>query len=91
VAFYDALAAHGDVRQVMGDKVLAEIAHHLVEVIRASVTIDWTRKESVRAGMRKRIKRLLREHGYPPEKAAEAADTVIQQAEQVCRERGMAA
>jgi hypothetical protein len=41
--------------------------------------------------MRKRIKRLLREHGYPPDKAAEAVDTVIQQAEQVCRGWGMAA
>ena len=86
LAFYDALAAHGDVREVMGDEVLAAIAHDLVDAIRASVTIDWTQKEAVRARMRTKIKRLLRKHGYPPDKQQAAVVTVIEQAEVVCRE-----
>jgi len=86
LAFYDALADHGGVREVMSDEVLAAIAHDLVEAIRRSVTIDWTQKEAVRADMRRKVKRLLRKHGYPPDKRAEAVLTVLEQAEQVCRD-----
>lgn len=70
----------------MGDEVLAAIAHDLVAAIRASVTIDWTQKEAVRARMRTKIKRLLRKHGYPPDKQQAAVVTIIEQAEVVCRE-----
>jgi len=86
LAFYDALADHGNVRDVMGDKILSDIAHDLVDAIRASVAIDWTQKESVRARMRTKIKRLLRKYGYPPDKREEAVTTVIEQAEQVCKD-----
>ena len=89
LAFYDALIDHGDVREVMGDEVLAAIAHDLVESIRRSVTIDWTKKESVRARMRSTIKRLLRRHGYPPDQTPAAVVTVIEQAEQVCKDWAM--
>ncbi len=91
MAFYDALVAHGGVKELMADKVLADIAHDLVKAIRESVTIDWTQKESVRAAMRSKVKRLLRKHGYPPDKREEAALTVIEQAEVLCREWGEAA
>jgi type I restriction enzyme, R subunit len=86
LAFYDALADHGDVREVMGDDILAKIAHELVETVRNSVSIDWTQKESVRAKMRTRIKRLLRKYGYPPDKQEAAVVTVIRQAEVVSRD-----
>ncbi|WP_346017163.1 DUF3387 domain-containing protein [Pseudenhygromyxa sp. WMMC2535] len=85
LAFYDALADHGNVKQVMSDDVLAEIAHDLVTVIRRSVTIDWTQKEAVRADMRRKVKRLLRKHGYPPDKREDAVETVIEQAERVAK------
>jgi len=91
MAFYDALVAHGGVKELMADKVLADIAHDLVKAIRESVTIDWTQKESVRAAMRSKVKRLLRKHGYPPDKREEAVVTVIEQAEVLCREWGEAA
>ena len=90
MAFYDALAAHEGVKEVMGDEVLSKIAHDLIEAIRASVTIDWTQKETVRARMRTKIKRLLRKHGYPPDKQDAAVYTIIEQAEQVCREWAVA-
>ncbi len=91
MAFYDALVDHGNVKELMGDDVLAAIAHDLVAAIRSSVTIDWTQKEAVRADMRRKVKRLLRRHGYPPDKQAAAVVTVIEQAEVVCREWGEAA
>ena len=45
---------------------------------------DWTLKENVRAKMRVLIKRILRKHGYPPDKQQQATVTVIQQAELLC-------
>lgn len=91
LAFYDALADHGGVREVMGDRVLATIAHELVAAIRASVTIDWTQKEAVRADMRRKVKRLLKQHGYPPDKQEKAVVVVIEQAERVCKDWARAA
>lgn len=41
--------------------------------------------------MRTSIKRLLRKHGYPPDKRQPAVDTVIEQAEEVCRDWAMGA
>ena len=86
LAFYDALVAHGGVQELMADQVLAAIAHDLVEAIRSSVTIDWTQKEAVRADMRRKVKKLLRKHGYPPDKQAEAVVTVLEQAETLCKD-----
>src|SRR5690606_189801 len=91
LAFYDALADHGNVRDVMGDALLSVIAHDLVHAIRQSVTIDWTQKESARANIRRRVKRLLRKHGYPPDKQDAAVLTGIEQAERVCRDWARAA
>lgn len=86
MAFYDALVDHGNVKELMSDEVLAAIATDLVAAIRQSVTLDWTQKEAVRADMRRKVKRLLRKHGYPPDKRAEALVTVIEQAEVVCKD-----
>jgi type I restriction enzyme, R subunit len=79
------------VKDVMGDNILSEIAHDLVEAIRSSVTIDWTQKEAVRARLRTKVKRLLRKHGYPPDKREDAVQTVIEQAETVCKDWAEAA
>ena len=67
---------------------LAAIVNDLVDAIRDSVSIDRSKKESVRAKMRSKIKRSLRKHGYPPDKQEAAVITVIDQAEVVCREWG---
>jgi type I restriction enzyme R subunit len=91
MAFYDALVDHGNVKELMDDEVLATIARDLVEAIRSSVTTDWTAKEAVRADMRRKVRRLLRKHGYPPDKQADAVVTVIEQAEAVCRDWASAA
>ncbi len=66
LAFYDALADHENVKDLMSDKVLAAIAYDLVKAIRSSDTIDWTQKKAVRVNMRRKVKRILFKHGYPP-------------------------
>jgi type I restriction enzyme, R subunit len=65
----------------MGNEELAFIAHELVKAVRENVTIDWTVKRSARARIRIIVKRILRQHGYPPDLQAEATQTVLQQAE----------
>lgn len=81
VAFYDALHIDESAESVLGDASLRMIAQELVESVRKNVTIDWTRKESVRAKLRVIVKRILRKHGYPPGKQDEATRTVLEQAE----------
>lgn len=71
-AFYDALGANDSAVAVLGDQVLAKIARELTQIIRDSVTIDWTVKETVRARLRTLVRRKLRQHGYPPDKAERA-------------------
>lgn len=50
-----------------------------------------TQKETVRADLRRKVKRLLRKHGYPPDKREAAVLTVIEQAERVAKDWAMAA
>jgi len=52
----------------------------LVETVRKNVTIDWTLRENVRAQLRVLVKRILRKHGYPPDKQEKATQTVLEQA-----------
>ena len=86
LAFYDALETNDSAVKVLGDETLKTIAIELVDSIRGSVTIDWTLKESVRAKLRLGVKRILRKHGYPPDKQAKAAETVLEQAEVLCKD-----
>jgi type I restriction enzyme, R subunit len=73
--------------QVLGDETPKIIARELVDMVRRNVTIDWTAKESVRAKPRVMVKRILRKHGYPPDKQEGATQTVLQQAELICAQR----
>jgi type I restriction enzyme R subunit len=81
LAFYDALGTNDSAVAVLGDAVLTQIARDLTTQIRGSVTIDWTAKEAVRAKLRVLVRRQLRKHGYPPDKAERAVETVLKQAE----------
>ena len=86
VAFYDALEVNDSAVAVLGDETLRIIAQELVRAVRASVTIDCTVRENVRAQMRVMIKRILRRYGYPPDKQARATELVLEQAETLCRD-----
>lgn len=80
MAFYDALETNDSAVKVLGDDTLRDIARELVLTIRNNVTIDWTMRENVRAKLRVMVKRLLRKHGYPPDKQEKATKTVLEQA-----------
>ncbi|MGA1036078.1 MAG: type I restriction endonuclease subunit R, partial [Ilumatobacteraceae bacterium] len=81
VAFYDAIVQNDSAVLQLGDETLKKIAHELVTAVRESATIDWNLKDSARAAMRAKIKRLLTRYDYPPDKEETAIDLVIQQAE----------
>ena len=84
-AFFDALGNDPDVKELMQDETLVEIAKELVEVVNNNMTIDWDIKKSARAHMRIEIKKLLIKYNYPPIKRDSAVDTVIKQAELKCK------
>ncbi len=86
LAFYDALAANESAVRAMGDDKLRVIAAELVTKVRGSVTIDWTLRESARAGIRIAVKRILNKYGYPPDLQDQAVQTVLLQAETLCKD-----
>jgi len=90
LAFYDALETNDSAVQVLGDDTLRAIARELVEMVRHNVTIDWTLRENVRAHLRVLVKRILRKHGYPPDKQEQATQTVLEQAALLSAEWAMA-
>ena len=81
LAFYDALSKPQAVKDVYTNDELVAMTRELAEAMRKNATIDWQKKESARAGMRRAIKRLLHKYKYPPEGAEEAMDTVMAQCE----------
>jgi type I restriction enzyme R subunit len=90
LAFYDALETNDSAVKVLGDETLRAIARELVETVRNNVTIDWTLRENVRAHLRVLVKRILRKHGYPPDKQEKATQTVLEQAALLCAEWAVA-
>ncbi len=81
-SFYDALTKPQAVQDFYSNEQLIAMTKELTEALRKNRTIDWQKKESARAGMRKMIKRLLKKYHYPPEEAANALEIVIHQCEQ---------
>ncbi len=81
LAFYDALETNDSAVKVLGEPTLRDIARELAGTVRQNVTIDWTVRENVRAQLRVLVKRILRKHGYPPDKQEKATQTVLEQAE----------
>ena len=80
VAFYDALETNDSAVKVLGEPTLTMIARELVATVRKNVAIDWTVRENVRAQLRVLVKRVLRKHGYPPDKQDQATRVVLEQA-----------
>ena len=86
IAFYDALEVNDSAVKVLGDETLWIIARELVRAVRDNLTIDWTLRENVQAQLRVIIKRILRRHGYPPDRQARATELVLEQAEALSRD-----
>ncbi|GAB3757288.1 type I restriction endonuclease subunit R [Ramlibacter monticola] len=81
LAFYDALATNEAAVRDLGDETLKKIAIELTQNLRKSVTVDWAKRETVRAKLRVMVKTLLRRYKYPPDRQEEATETVLRQAE----------
>ncbi len=84
-AFFDALGNDPEVKELMKDEILVQIAKELVETVNKNMTIDWDIRKSARARMRIEIKKLLIKYDYPPNKSEQAVQTVIKQAELKCK------
>ena len=81
LAFYDALANNESAVRELGDVTLKKIAVEVTEKLRASTTVDWQVRDSIRAKLRNLVRRLLRKYKYPPDDQKEAIELVMKQAE----------
>jgi type I restriction enzyme R subunit len=79
-AFYDALAENGSAKQVMKSDTLRLMARELAEMVKRMPKLDWTQRESVRADLRRSVRRLLAKYGYPPDLSEDATQLVLKQA-----------
>jgi type I restriction enzyme R subunit len=80
-AFYDALAENGSAKEIMKSDTLRLMARELAETVRRMPKLDWTQRESVRADLRRNVRRLLAKYGYPPDLSEDATQLVLKQAE----------
>ena len=86
LAFYDALANNEASVRELGDDILRTIAFELTESLRKNISVDWEKRDSVRAKLRLLVKRILRKYKYPPDQQEEAINLVLQQAESLSAE-----
>jgi type I restriction enzyme R subunit len=80
-AFYDALAQNGSAKEIMKSDQLRLMARELTEMVKKMPRLDWSQRESVRADLRRKVRRLLAMYGYPPDLSEEATQLVLRQAE----------
>jgi type I restriction enzyme R subunit len=80
-AFYDALAENGSAKEVMQSDQLRLMSRELAEMVKKMPKLDWTQRESVRADLRRKVRRLLAMYGYPPDLSEDATQLVLRQAE----------
>jgi type I restriction enzyme R subunit len=81
LAFYDAITMPSAVKDFYQNDELVAMTRELTDMLRKNRTIDWQKKESARAGMRRMVKKLLKNYKYPPEGMEDAIATVIGQCE----------
>ena len=80
-AFFDALGDDPEIKELMMDETLVQIAKELVEIINENVTLDAFKRDDARARIRNNIRKLLIKYNYPPNKSVEAVKKVLKQAE----------
>jgi type I restriction enzyme R subunit len=81
IAFYRALVQNESAVKELGDNNLRELAKYVTEQLRKSTTVDWQVRDSVRAKLRNLVRRALKRWKYPPDKAEEAIELCLMQAE----------
>ena len=85
-AFYDALANHKNAVEVLGDDTLRRLALEIVNIVKNSVKVDWTVRESVQAGLKLKVKLVLKRYNYPPDGEESATNLVLAQAQVVAKD-----
>ena len=81
IAFYRALIQNESAVRELGDNNLRNLAKEITEKLRKSTTVDWQKRDSVRARLRNLVRRALRRWKYPPDRSDEAIDLCLKQAE----------
>ena len=79
-AFYSVLKENSSTSFLADDK-MKELIHTIVDVIRKNATVDWSKRDDVRAKLRLTVKKILMRYGYPPDVAKMQADKVLRQGE----------
>ena len=84
-AFYSVLSQN-DSTKMLDDAKMKELIHHIVETVRKNATVDWSKRDDVRAKLRLTVKKILIRYGYPPDLARMEADRVLEQSESLAEE-----
>ena len=84
-AFYQVLSEN-DSTSFLKDDIMKELIHHIVEAIRKNATVDWEKRDDVKAKLRLMVKKILMKYGYPPDLARMEADRVLLQSEKLANE-----
>ena len=75
LAFYDALTKPENIKDFYQNNELIDLTRELTEMLRKNRTIDWQKKETARASMRKMVKHLLKKYKYAPTSSGVRAAT----------------
>ena len=84
-AFYSVLM-QGDSTKFLDDQKMKELIHVIVDTIRKNATVDWNKRDDVKAKLRLTVRKLLVKYGYPPDLARMEADRVLEQSELLASE-----
>ena len=84
-AFYSVLSENESTK-FLKDHKMKELIHHIVEIVRKNATVDWDKREDVKAKLRLLVKKVLIKYGYPPDLARMEADRVLEQSRLLAEE-----
>lgn len=84
-AFYSILCENTST-QFLEDMKMRELIHAIVETVRKNATVDWDKRDDVKAQLRLTVKKILMRYGYPPDLAKMEADRVLEQSELLAKE-----
>jgi len=84
-AFYTILAENSST-EFLEDHKMKELIHLIVEIIRKNATVDWNKRDDVKAKLRLLVRKVLVKYGYPPDVARLEADRVLEQSELLAEE-----
>jgi type I restriction enzyme R subunit len=83
-ALFDALSQGDSVVAEVGVETLKGLAKEIASMVREKTSVvDWSIRESVRAGVRVQIKRALNRGGYPVASQEAAVKLILEQAEAI--------